>query len=472
MNVVTTSDARTLTRAPLRITYVVHHYPPTYRAGAELYTHRVARWMQAQGHDVQVVTIESISEGSSARAEATLDEFEGVPVHRLRFRLVGAPDELIWRFDNPLLESWFADSLVARKPDFVHFMAGYLIGVAPLRAVRAAGIPMALTLHDYWFACPRHTLLRGDGALCAEVPAAPSACARCVAQGLSRTARADRLSGGLYSAMLERIGLSAESDAIARRREVAAEAITWPDVVIAPTRFLASKIRESLPQAALRHIPHGYDAQPAPQEPPPDVAESVHIGYLGQIAPHKGVHVLVQAFRALNPATASLHIHGVLESNPAYATTLRRLAGAAPNIHFHGGYNHQELPAILGALDGVVVPSIWYENSPLVIIEALAAGVPVITSGLGGMAELVEDGRTGMHFATGDTGSLAATLRTFVGDAALRARLRANARTNGRRTVADEMGELEQIYRTVLALKVQQVPQVQPTREVIHARGH
>ncbi len=459
--------------APLRITYVVHHYPPAYRAGAELYTQRVACWMQAQGHDVDVVTIESITEGSSSRVEATLGDFDGIPVYRLRFKLVGAPDELIWRFDNPLLEQWFADYLVQRKPDFVHFMAGYLVGAGPLRAVRAAGVPMALTLHDYWFVCPRHTLLRGDGTLCAKIPAAPSACARCIAQGAGRVGRADKLTAGLYSTLLERFGLALESDAIAQRRVLLDEAITWPDIVIAPTRFLAGKISENLPSVTIRHIPHGYDPRPASSAHKSAEVDRVDIGYLGQIAPHKGVHVLVEAFRTLDPATASLHIYGILESNPAYASTLRRLAVGAENIHFHGGYDHQALPDILGSLDGVVVPSIWYENSPLVIIESLTSGVPVVTSGLGGMAELVEDGRTGLHFATGDVADLAATLGHFVADGEMRSRLRANAAAKGWRSVASEMNELVDAYRTTLASKPHESHenlQAQAPMEALHAR--
>ncbi len=470
-------------REPLRITYVVHHYPPAFRAGAEQYTHRLASWMLAQGHDVEVVTLESIATGSSTHIASTLDTFEGVPVHRLYFKLVGAPDELTWRYDNPLLERWIADYTAVRKPDFVHFMAGYLIGVGPLRAVRAAGIPMALTLHDYWFVCPRHTLQRGDGTLCEQVPEEPAACARCVAQGQSSTARADKLTGGLYSTFLERFGLAAERDAIAQRRIATAEAITWPDAVLAPTQFLAGKVHETLPQANVRYTPHGYDPHPelllrAETEHTP--AGDLQIAYLGQISPHKGVHVLVEAFRKLDAESATLHIHGGLESNSAYVATLRQLAGDARNIHFHGSYNNQQLPAILSALDAVVVPSIWYENSPLVIIEALAAGLPVITSRLGGMAELVEDGRTGLHFTMGDVDALAATLRTFVGDAALRSRLSANARTNGRRAVIDEMSELEALYRSLIAAKHGvRAPSAngalrarqQPMQEVSHARG-
>jgi glycosyltransferase involved in cell wall biosynthesis len=442
---------------PLRITYIVHHYPPAFRAGAEQYTHRVAKWMQKQGHDVEVITLESIAEGSSTRIDATLDAFEGVPVHRLRFKLVGAPNELTWRYDNPLLERWVADHLAAHQPDFVHLMAGYLIGIGPLRAVRDAGIPMALTLHDYWYVCPRHTLQRGDGSLCTEVPAAPSACARCVAQGQAATARVDKLTAGLYSTVLERFGLAAETEAIAQRRKATAEAITWPNVVIAPTRFLAGKIEANLPMARVRYCPSGYDALAVDVLPvdatqtPLRPREGVQIGYMGQIAQHKGVHVLVEAFRSLDPAIATLHIHGVLESNATYAATLRRLAGDAPNIRFHGGYNQSELPAILASLDAVVAPSIWYENSPLVIMEALGAGVPVITSRLGGMAELVEDGRTGLHFTMGDAAALASTLRTLVGDAVLRDHLRAGARANGRRSMADEMGELQEIYRALVA---------------------
>ncbi|MEO7911888.1 MAG: glycosyltransferase family 4 protein, partial [Roseiflexaceae bacterium] len=415
----------------MKITLPVHHFPPRYSAGAELYAFRLARWLLAHGHEVEVICVEEIDQGQPGELRAAEDIYEGIPVWRLSFNLIDAPERLHWNYDNPLLGSWFADYLRRAQPDLVHFQAGYLLGLAPLAAAHTAGVPTVLTLHDYWFLCPRTTLLRGDGTLCTSIPNHPAGCAWCIRKEQRRYQIADRISGGLAGTIAQHIVLHKESAAIADRRAQLLPALTLPDAVIAPSRFLAEQYAPFVPAERLHIARYGLDLTPFQQLDQHDASETLRIGYIGQIAQHKGVHLLIDAFRQLDTHNrpAELHIYGGLEAQPRYVESVRRLASDDPRIQLHGRFTNSDVASILADLDVVVVPSIWYENSPLAIMEAQAAGTPVVTSALGGMAELVRDGIDGLHFQPADAADLARTLQRLIDETKLLPILRSGTAT-------------------------------------------
>jgi glycosyltransferase involved in cell wall biosynthesis len=130
------------------------------------------------------------------------------------------------------------------------------------------------------------------------------------------------------------------------------------------------------------------------------------LGFVGTLAPHKGVHVLLQAFRAHADPGASLDLFGNPAVNPAYVAELRREAAGDPRIRWHSAFAEGEQRQVYSALDALVLPSVWWENSPLSVIEALAAGLPVVASRTGGVPEIVEDGRTGLLVPPGDVAAL------------------------------------------------------------------
>src|SRR5215212_7955393 len=144
----------------MKIVLPVHHFLPRYTAGAELYTYRLAKWLCEHGHTVEVVSVESISEGRPDQLTVVSDTYDGIPVHRLSFDIFKAPEREVWDYDNALYYAWFRDYWQRTRPDLAHFQAGYLLGAAPLKAAAECNVPVVLTLHDYWFLCPRITLLR------------------------------------------------------------------------------------------------------------------------------------------------------------------------------------------------------------------------------------------------------------------------------------------------------------------------
>lgn len=441
----------------MRIVLPVHHFLPRYTAGAELYTYRLARWLQRHGHLVEVVAVESVEHETNGKLDVVSDTYDGIPVHRLHFNLEAG--EQNWEYDNRLIGAWFARYLEQTRPDLAHFQAGYLIGIAPLRAAVTAGVPTVLTLHDYWFICPRFTLLRGDDTLCRAVPDDPAGCAWCMQLDRRRFRVPEEMTGGLFGRIVLRSGFDPGRAHIAARRNALLSALAWPDAVIAPSRFLADQVRAFVQPERLHISRNGLDLTPFVRGPRQHENGVIRIGFIGQIAPHKGVHLLITAFQQLQVRSGriELHIYGGLSANPAYVTRLRQLAGSDPRIRFHGRIDNASVPATLAALDVAVVPSTWYENSPLSILEAHAAGTPVITAALGGMAELVRDGVDGLHFQPNDARNLARILQRVLDEPDLLPRLRSGIQQP--RSIDDQMTQILAIYDDVIARHAAPAPE-------------
>lgn len=435
----------------MKIILPVHHFPPRYSAGAELYTFRLARWLIKHGHDAEVVCIESIDQGIPGELQVVQDSYQGITVWRLAFNLIDAPERQRWNYDNPLIGAWFGGYLKRTRPDIVHFQAGYLLGIAPLEAAHHLGVASVLTLHDYWFLCPRITLLQGDGTLCTTIPENPAGCAWCILQEQQRYQVADRMSGGLVASIAQGLLLRDESAVIAERRKRLLAALALPDAVIAPSHFLAKQFAPFIQPERMQVSRYGLDLGSFPVQPAHTDTDALRIGYVGQIAPHKGVHLLIEAFGKLNPQRRSLelHIYGGLDAQPHYTKRIRNLGLGDTRINWHGRFEHQRIAEILSTLDVVVVPSTWYENSPLAIMEAQAAGIPVVTSSLGGMAELVRDGLDGLHFQAANSHDLARQLQRLIDEPDLLPLLRSNIAKP--RTIDNEMETLLAIYQRVLA---------------------
>ena len=165
------------------------------------------------------------------------------------------------------------------------------------------------------------------------------------------------------------------------------------DRVIAPSEFIARIYREhGLPAANIVHLPYGLDPGRFASMPPrKDVRGKPHLdlGYVGSISRHKGVQVLIEAMQHVEAPNVRLHLHGRRDSQPGFSEALIDSI-ADPRITFHGAFAPAELGTVLSHLDALVVPSLWYENTPFSVLEALHAGVPVIASGgIGDLSDLL-----------------------------------------------------------------------------------
>ncbi len=418
------------------------HYPPRNIGGVEIFVQSLARWLHQQGHRVEVVCVERIEYGPFPRvAVAALDRSEGFPVYRLAVRWRKGPQGLRDRFDNPAMELWFKAYLHSRKPDLIHFHSGYLLTVSPLRAAMKAGIPTIVSLHDFWFLCAHHTLLRPSGQVCPG-PEDPAGCAYC---WLSQSRRYRWMEHGLIRLGASRPHLQAGRllrpllrpwvQAMERRRGVAMEVLNQASAIHVPSTFIQARHQAfGLRSQGVHRIPlfisSEFSKRPSDRRDP----SGLHGVYIGQIAPHKGIHVLIEGIQRAKAVVGAegrfklrFTIYGNVEAFPRYRIRLERLIAQDPSIRLAGPLPRERLSEALAEADVLALPSIWPENSPLIVLEALAAGVPVLASAVGGVPELVRHGENGWLVPPGDARAIAEALAGWIRQPEALERLRAQA---------------------------------------------
>ena len=456
----------------LRVLIASHHFPPHYVAGAEQYAYRLARWLVHQGHEAEVVCVESIDYGDSPEPICTEDHYDGIAVHRLQFNLGTVSDPFRWSYWNPAIGEWLGEFLADRDFDLVHVNSSYLLSVSPIETAKDLGLPVVLTLHDYWFLCPRISLLHPDGTLC-QGPESAMHCAWCRMTEQRRYRLLDvttqrKLGSAVMrwsrrATMRRLLGLDRWLPAMRDRRATVNHALQRVDTVVSLSRFLSDKHAEyGLRPRRVVSIGFGMDPLRFPSQIGPRIHMDaagrpdlgLRIGYLGQLAPHKGIETLVRAFNWLrtrppheNGQRLRLEVHGGFGHHVKYERRIRRLAAGNPAIQFFGRYENHRVGEILSGLDAIVVPSVWYENRPTVILEALAARTPVIGSAIGGIPELVNHKINGLLFEPGDSLDLAKQIRCLLDEPSLLSRLHDNI--GPVKTVEQEMAELMQVYESV-----------------------
>jgi len=429
-------------------------------AGTESYTAGLATALANAGHQVCVVCAGDWDRGPAPFNGLQREQIDGVGVIRMNLNWTRGPDPNRSLFDNPLTEAQLGLLLAQFRPEVVHVTSCYTLSASTIRAIKAYGCPLVVTLTDFWFFCPQITLLRSDGSLCDGQTTAWE-CLRCllgnsrayrwparllpepvVAAGLTLASRTPPLS--------RRAGLRGLAlDMSARKRSLPA-LLNQAEVVIAPSQFLADISSACGLARRPRVMPYGHHLDWAGPRPEPMSSGALRIGYVGRLSPAKGVHVLLKALALLSAARhIEAHLFGDLEQEPAYGQQLQALAAGQPGVHFHGRFGRDQLAAVYSHFDVLVVPSLWYENNPLVIQEAFAAGLPVVASRLGGMAEFVTPGINGLLFEPGDPVSLAAALAELSDQPDLLLALRAGIPAV--RTMAEELAALTSLYAELIA---------------------
>lgn len=389
----------------IRILQIAHDHPDWTAGGTEILAHELTRALDGQ-------------DGISARflaAATALQRPDDIPgslsAHGRDFVLrTGAYDRFsMVRLDGTDWLAGLARVLKTARPDIVHLHGLDRIGAEVIPAVRrlARKARIVLTLHDYQLICANDGLMQTipDGARCSD--ARPDRCRACFpAIGTARHA-------------LRKAHLMAILDLV--------------DAFIAPSRFLRDRFVDwGLDPARIRLVPNAVACAPAPVATLPRARRN-RFAFFGNIARHKGPLVLLDAAARLKDRDLSITLHGGLGwAEPEFRAEFQaRLDAARPVAEHLGAYDRAALPALMAATDWVVVPSLWWENAPLVILEAQAASRPVICSGIGGMSELVTPGITGLHVPPGDAAALAETLSEAAANPDLWARLAAWAPKSG-----------------------------------------
>jgi len=459
--------SRMLTRSTLRVLYVVHGFPPDTWAGTEVYTLSLARAMKARGHDVVILTRAPAPAGAAPDAppDFTIDrqDFQGLPVWRMINRL--GQQRLRDSYVRPAAEAAFRDALREIKPDIVHFQHLIHLSVTLPEICRELGVPSLITVNDYWALCARVQLIRPDGVRCEENQGL--GCLLCVKDThLDRIPLARRFRpvlaplAALGDKFRGRPGMTSIADRsgeivdMAERHDVVCAGYDACDLMVAPSRFLRQKFIDTGRFDPHKVVYSDYGI-PAPAAGPPTRTTAgragVRFGFIGSLLWYKGVDVLIRAVHQLASPAAVLHVHGDFkpDADPYHAKLADLAKPCGDSVVFHGRFDNQEVGRVYEHIDVLVVPSTWFENSPITIHEAFQFRTPIVTSDIGGMAELVHDGVDGLHFRAGDAADLCEKLARFVDDPGLAARLSTNVPDI--KTIEEDAREMEFRYRGLAA---------------------
>lgn len=423
---------------PMRVLYVVHQFFPKYISGTEQYVLALARAGRAAGDDVRVYTVDPDWREPQRPASVDRYEFAGVPVVSHAFAKATVQNHVLADWWNPRNETSFAALLDEFRPDAIHFFHLRFVGIDRLAQAQARAIPCVVHLMDFWWVCPSFLLLRSDpirdaagariGARdvqCDGPPDGGYGCFDCVHRAMEPWARepwargrhVERRAAGEFPAD-EASGEQAGFAMVERPRRLAA-ALAGATRVLSPSRTVQAALqRAGVAPPQLEVVPYAIDwALLEGVAAPP--TRGIHVGFMGTFAPHKGLAVLLEALRGLDEPELCVHCFGRFGDFPDYDARLRELAAGEARLQFHGPFVREQLAATLSQLHVLVVPSLWRENTPFVVLEGRAAGLELVTSDLEGMTECVPAGR-GRAFAAGDGAALRRALQEAV--AAVRAR--------------------------------------------------
>lgn len=400
----------------MRILYITGHYPPDLTSGATMQIRRTAEHVSTMGHEVTVLA--GALFGGLADGATRTEEIGGVTV-----RWIGTADradqDIDGNWQNPAAGREAADLLAQWQPDVVHAHVLQTLGGDPVAAAVAADVPVVLTMHDFWWWCPRLFLVDRDLHPCPlDTTRSNCACARTAAW---RHDRAGRLRTIL--------------DAV--------------DQVLVPSAV----VRDAVITNGLAHERVDVDENdfpggaPAAGVAPPSSTGEVRFAYAGGDHAVKGRDVVLAAAARLSRRRGWL-----LRAYGVPPPPLRRWRRRRGRVDYLPAYRPEDTDDVFGQADVLLLASIARESYSMLAREALGCGVAVVSSDCLGPTEVVDHGINGLIVPTGDDRALAEAMEALVNDRALLDRLRRGARSAAprRRDPVEHAASLVERYRALV----------------------
>ena len=427
----------------MHVLKIIHGYPPYYNAGSEVYSQSICNEL-SKNHKVSIFSRE---------------ENPYCPDFQIRLQRLNQNLDL-YLLNNPnskdgyrhkQIDDNFSCLIKEIKPDIAHI--GHLnhLSTGLVDELNKQNIPIIFTLHDFWLMCPRGQFLtRSIGLgnnfqLCSGQDDRKCAtnCYKVYFSGREKLEKedCDNWSNWIHHRMIETKSI-----------------IEKVNLFIAPSNYLRQRfINEfSVPDEKIVYIDYGFPTEYLTQTEKSSEKKNFTFGYIGTHIPAKGLNILIEAFKKIE-ANASLKIYG--RHNGQSTNALRLIALSSKNtIEFEGEYiNHNLANDVFSKVDCIVVPSIWGENSPLVIHEAQACKVPVITADFGGMKEFVQHKVNGLLFEHRNVNSLYEQMEFAVNNQELMKELGSHGYLHSNDgqvpNIQDHCNELSKLYLKIIAAK-------------------
>jgi len=444
----------------MNICIALSRFFPRHYGGMINDAHDVAQAMRQRGHYVWILCTEE--ESNPDGGVISEEVHNGLPVVRIWLgNLELDADNRLVGFDRRMGQV-VKSVLLKQQADLLHVWNFATLSTSVVPAAHEIGVPVVYKATDYGATCWRYLLVRWDGSLC-DGREDLMHCLDCFRPWSSRSDLAFRLLQGLSeparSWLLDLAShirgpkpwIIDRAMKLRRRFQEHRPALLSVDLVIAPSRWMKQVlVMNGLAEEKVVISFYGL------RQPPPDRLQKVpspviRFGYMGRIHPSKGVEQVVEAFTRLpDPQGATLSIFGVptVQDEFAYAGKVWALTGGNTRVRLRPLFSPEQLSETLQQIDVLVVPSMWYENSSIVILEALAHRTPVIVSDVAGNRDHVRHNHNGLVFPRGDVDALTQQMQRCVSEPRLLERLAAN--TGVVEFIEEQAEELEGYYTALL----------------------
>jgi glycosyltransferase involved in cell wall biosynthesis len=361
----------------MNILHVIHQFYPELHSETGKFLLHLASMLQKAGHFSQVATYHVAKEQALTSSGGLLVKeycYRSLPVVALQHKIspidldTSCHNEHVYQFALKFLEG-------QKRCDLVHI--AHAKRLAPFaEAALCLKIPYVLTLTDFWLICPKTILQTSNGTLCTGPQGGNACCELCP---------------------------ELSSEFVKSRWAFVGKLLEGAKSIVAPSKFLAAIFNKEFPELPIHVIPRGIDFKyMKPRARIYREGDAVVFGYCGDLLPNMGAHILLKAFANLNSKNTELKLYGSCFHEKDYFHSLQEIAGGDARIKFCGACTEEQTGEVLTDIDVLVLPSVWYENSPFVLHEAMACTIPVIASNLGGMAEDIENSVNGFTFQVGD----------------------------------------------------------------------
>jgi glycosyltransferase involved in cell wall biosynthesis len=445
----------------MKILQVSHGLPPKEKAGVELYTFYLSQALTQLNHTLSIFCREEAPDREEF--SSTEEIWRGLRVTRVVNNLTRISDPRIF-YDNPFFDQAFLKVLQREKPDLIHFQHFIALSARLIRIAREEGIPIVLTLHDFFILCHRIHLLKEDHRLCPG-PLYGLECVSCLGcPPPSQDFRTrfilrmkDRLPFSVIKwtkrFLIPTRSLGERGYEAFHRYRFFYEILKCPDLLLAPSRFVQDVYLKYYPVLKPKMMILPLGIPPIQEEGfhrsrPPALDGKIRFCYFGNILPTKGLHILLEAFKGLPQTKAHLTIFGSRTSwNETYYDHLKQQASGL-SVDFRGPFQRENLSAALQDQEVVILPSICYESFSFVIREANCLGYPVIASRIGAIPEAMEDGKNGFLFEPGNSEDLKKCLLRFIEKPALVQTM--TTKMKGVKLMDEHAFELAEIYQRMI----------------------
>lgn len=408
----------------MKILYVVHQFYPHYDSGTEHFVLNLASMLQKAGNKVKVITYRvdpagpATGESGGIYFNETL--YERIPV--LEYWLSNPPVDLHFTLHIDKVISFAKQVLKHEKPDIVH-LCHPMRSCGFLEAAESMDIPAIVTVTDLMFVCPNIVMITTNGKLCTDARGGLECNKVCFDTG----------------------------DNNQKRMAYAEQLLTNAQAVVAPSAFLQGMLKAQFPKLDVKVLKHGLVMNgPSKQRSVLNDLDCVKFGYIGTIAEHKGLHILIQAFGKAKAENVRLKVYGDWDN--FYGRQQKKLAGNDNRVEFMGHFNKEDIESAYGNIDVLIIPSICYESYSIVKYEAVIRNVPLMVSCLEALPEQIEDGVNGFIFSPGKPEELTNIILTVASNPAILDDIRIKMSSIFVSTIEQEAFGYLRIYRTCLLL--------------------